>query len=85
MALITDEEYKAFRTDETVPRNIETLTWLRLPSTKHMGKFDRENGTMQMIDDLNRLASEHGCIAAAWALEVIECLLNVTGDMNGRM
>lgn len=36
--------------------------------------FEKEwlPGYVQMIDDLRRLAREDGCIAAAWAIKVIE-------------
>lgn len=39
--------------------------------TKHMDEIDRLNGTRQMIRDLERLAEDDGCIAAAWALDFI--------------
>lgn len=38
-------------------------------STAHMSHGERLDGVCQMLSDLERLAKEDGCIAAAWALE----------------
>jgi hypothetical protein len=38
-------------------------------STRHMSAAERLDGTRQMIRDLEALAHNDGCIAAAWALE----------------
>ena len=40
-------------------------------STRHMGEEERLDGTRQMIRDLEEMAHNDGCIAAAWALEFI--------------
>lgn len=48
------------------------LSWFPTPSTKHMERQEREDGINVMLSDLHRLASEDGCIAAAWALELAE-------------
>lgn len=37
-----------------------------------MHRDDRLAGARQMLEDLNRLAREDGCIAAAWAADFIE-------------
>jgi hypothetical protein len=37
-----------------------------------MSEAEKINGTRQMIVDLETLAKQDGCIAAAWALEWIE-------------
>jgi len=44
------------------------------PSTARMSPDERHEGVMQMIEDLAILASRDGCVAAAWALEVIESM-----------
>ncbi len=41
-------------------------------STVSMHYEDRLVGIEQMLADLNRLATEDGCIAAAWAAEFLE-------------
>jgi hypothetical protein len=46
------------------------------PSTKHMSPEERQDGIDQMIADLTKLAEVDGCIAAAWALEVVDALTN---------
>jgi hypothetical protein len=43
-------------------------------SCKHMSEQERLDGTRQMIRDLERLAIDDGCIAAAWALDFIRCV-----------
>lgn len=40
-------------------------------STAHMSLDEREAGIGQMLRDLHRLATEDGCIAAAWAFEYL--------------
>lgn len=51
---------------------IETLANLSIPSTQRMGQFEKYDGVQLMLSDLNALAEKDGCIAAAWALEVLE-------------
>lgn len=41
-------------------------------STKTMCREDRANGIRQMLEDLQMLAKNDGCIAAAWAFEFID-------------
>lgn len=41
------------------------------PSTEHMDDEERRDGIRQMVEDLYRLATQDGCIAAAWALEAL--------------
>lgn len=43
-------------------------------SCKHMTEAERLDGTRQMIRDLERLAIDDGCVAAAWALDFIGCV-----------
>lgn len=38
-------------------------------STRHMTSDERRAGVETMLHDLQRLAADDGCIAAAWALE----------------
>lgn len=49
--------------------NAEVLAWPPTESTKSMGHGERVRGIEQMLHDLERLAREDGCVAAAWALE----------------
>lgn len=63
--------------------NTSDLVILRLqllsvdvPSTRHLSRDERFDGLTVMLGDLNRLAVEDGCIAAAWALDA---LLAATG------
>ena len=42
--------------------------------TRDMHIVDRFNGIHQMLCDLNQLAREDGCIAAAWALEFVSMI-----------
>ena len=44
---------------------------IKTPSTNYMTTQEQLDGVRQMLDDLERLAEEEGCIAAAWALEWI--------------
>ncbi len=39
------------------------------PSTVHMAPEEREDAICTMLSDLDLLAANDGCIAAAWALE----------------
>lgn len=50
---------------------IEALADIPIPSTEYMCQEDKCGGVAQMIDDLETLARKDGCIAAAWALEVL--------------
>lgn len=45
-------------------------------STRHMPASERESGIRQMLDELDSLAAIDGCVAAAWASEIIEALAN---------
>lgn len=50
----------------------ESIADIDLPSMRHITDRDeRIAGCRQMLEDLERLAKSDGCIAAAWALEVI--------------
>ena len=40
-------------------------------STAHMAMSERTDGIRQMLLDLYKLADRDGCIAAAWAYEVL--------------
>lgn len=53
-------------------QELQCLARLRLPSTEHLTHQERVDGTRQMIADLHRIADSDGCIAAAWALELIK-------------
>lgn len=41
------------------------------PSTARMDPEERADGVRQMLEDLTMLARRDGCVAAAWALEVL--------------
>ncbi|MBE9204327.1 hypothetical protein IQ218_13870 [Synechocystis salina LEGE 06099] len=43
---------------------------------------DRINGTSQMVSDLERLAIVDGCIAAAFALDLINVIANLNPVNN---
>jgi hypothetical protein len=47
----------------------ELLTEPPTKSTAHMSHGERLDGVCQMLMDLEQLARQDGCIAAAWALE----------------
>lgn len=47
------------------------LATVPIRSTVGMCEQERLDGTKQMLDDLGALAENDGCIAAAWALEVL--------------
>ena len=47
------------------------------PSLAHMEQGERSDCLAQMLADLNRLAKEDGCIAAAMAAEILEGVLGV--------
>ena len=49
----------------------EYLSTIPTISTKHMEQAEREAGIQTMLNDLFHLADRDGCIAAAWALEII--------------
>ncbi len=57
------------------------ISEIELPSTKHLSPDDKLEGTCQMLDDLERLAEEDGCIAAAWAIEWVKA---VAGQRIGK-
>lgn len=46
-------------------------------SLAHMAQDERAACLAQMLSDLNRLAKDDGCIAAAMAAEIIEGILGV--------
>ena len=50
------------------------------PSTKHLSANERFDGTCQMLDDLERLAKDDGCIAATSYDYLPDCIC----DENGR-
>lgn len=52
------------------------LAFVVTPSTEGMSFNERRAGISQMLDDLAKLATDDGCIAAAWALEVIETVVS---------
>lgn len=52
------------------------LAFVVTPSTEHMSFSERRAGISQMLNDLAKLATDDGCIAAAWALEVIETVVS---------
>jgi len=52
--------------------DIDKLAKLYTPSVRGMSHEDRVAGITQMIADLQRLAKDDGCVAAAWALEAID-------------
>ena len=58
---------------------VQILSRVPTPSTRHMDPAEREAGIATMLSDLHRLASEDGCIAAAWALEMVD----EVGALNG--
>jgi hypothetical protein len=47
------------------------------PASEHPERYD---AIRQMLCDLNRLAREDGCIAAAWALDVIPTLAHLVAE-----
>ena len=49
----------------------EELAFIETKSTRTMYYDDRLASIEVMLSDLNRLAREDGCIAAAWALEFL--------------
>lgn len=58
----------------------EALATVPAPSTKHMEREEREQSVWQMLADLWRLAKSDGCIAAAWALEILGELAAMTPE-----
>lgn len=66
---MNDERLNVALTDD----QIETIeAGCVLSSNRDMSKKQRIDGTRQMVRDLERLAVNDGCIAAAWALEYIK-------------
>lgn len=63
---------QCIKEDQSSPDTARVLSRFSTPSTKHMERQEREDGINVMLSDLHRLASEDGCIAAAWALELAE-------------
>lgn len=62
----------------------ETLSLFPTTSTKHMWHEEREDGVRQMLLDLHRLATDDGCIAAAWAFEfAVETAKRLSQDKKG--
>jgi len=53
---------------------VEYLVDNRPPNYDYMGREEYAAGVGTMLDDLDRLARQDGCIAAAWALDAIRAL-----------
>jgi hypothetical protein len=69
---------------ETTEKLVEVLSRVSTESTHYMTVEERSYGIAVMLGDLNRLAREDGCIAAAWALEMIDKLASEhLGATNG--
>lgn len=51
-------------------------------STAHMSHGERLDGIQQMLADLERLARQDGCIAAAWALEKLIAVAPRLADLE---
>lgn len=49
----------------------ERLAYYPTKSTAHMSHEERVDGIAQMLADLDCMAKNDGCIAAAWALEFV--------------
>lgn len=62
---------------------IKTLGDFPTTSTKYMTKQERLDGIATMLDDLERLAKEDGCVAAGWALEFLTEIEPVLSDVKG--
>lgn len=62
---------------------IEQLADMTIPSTTMMSRSERLAGTETMVADLTRLAEEDGCIAAAWALEMLDAMALVIDAHKG--
>ena len=59
------------------------LMFIPTTSTRHMWHEERRDVIRQMLADLERLAVEDGCLAAAWALEFVsECPTSVEHAAN---
>jgi len=52
------------------------------PSTAHMSPEERRAGVEQMCEDLALLATQDGCIAAGWALEVVALAERTLADLE---
>ncbi|MBE9242767.1 hypothetical protein [Synechocystis salina] len=65
-----------------INQQIEEIAKLPLNSFKGMEMEDRINGTSQMVSDLERLAIDDGCIAAAFALDLINVIANLNPVNN---
>lgn len=53
---------------------LNELARIDCPSYRHMEEQERADGILTMLNDLNQLARRDGCIAAAWALEMIQAM-----------
>lgn len=51
-----------------------SLAHIIVPSTKHMEHGERADCIETALDDLYRLAKADGCIAAAWAFELLTAM-----------
>lgn len=49
----------------------EQIAFISCESTKHMEYTERLGGVRQMMVDLKQLAERDGCIAAAWAYDLL--------------
>ena len=50
---------------------VTALAQFKTDSTKHMERDERAIGVETMLSDLLQLAKNNGCIAAAWAYELL--------------
>lgn len=51
---------------------LKQLARIPAKSTANMETQERENAIWQMMADLKKLANDDGCIAAAWAFEILQ-------------
>lgn len=65
----------------------DQLSLIDIKSTRHMEHDERADGIEVMLDDLHLLATRDGCIAAAWAWEILTTMAKHPGwlqQMPGR-
>jgi len=53
---------------------VKVLASIEIPTTRYMGDEEKRDGVEQMLRDLRQLARQDGCIAAAWAVEVLRAI-----------
>lgn len=51
---------------------INRLARIPIKTTEYLSWGEKQDGTEQMLRDLESLAARDGCIAAGWALEILE-------------